>query len=150
MGRTVLTILGIAGLAIVAVIFAQKMTQPAQEKVEAGRKVLTNAYEPQLEDCYVPQDAELPADVRRPGVDEDLVYVVVVVLYPGVDQVPTPAEHRLADVNGGDAVLEPLRTRTEVAEDGTYLTLLFRTDHTFEFGSLVREKDVLFERISLD
>lgn len=150
MGRTILTILGIAALAIVAVIFAQKMTTPAQEKVEAGKKVLTNAYEPRLEDCYVPQDAELPAGIRRPGVDEDLVYVAVVVLYPGVDQAPTPAEHRLIGVNGGDAVLEPLRTSTEVTEEGTYLTLLFRTDHTFEFGRLAREKEILFERVGFD
>ncbi len=150
MGRTILTILGIAGIAIGAVFIAQRFASPAQEKVEANQKVLTGAYRPQLVECRVLEDSEVPEPLPQPDVDEDLVYVAVVVLYPGVERVPEPKDHRLIGVNGRDEYLEPAHLDYEVTEEGAELVLVFRTDSSFQFGRLVRGATDLFERVALE
>jgi hypothetical protein len=150
MGRTVLTILGIAAIAIGAVFFAQRYVSPAKEQAQAKEQVLTHAYKPSLVECRVFEDAEIPDDLPKPGVDEDLVYVGVVVLYPGVDRVPNPSEHRLIGINGRDAFLDPVHADTGLAEDGTELVLIFKTDNSFRFGRLVRGDAVLFDRVELE
>jgi hypothetical protein len=150
MGRTVLTIIGIAAIAIGAVFVAQRFTSPAQEKAQAGKKVLTNAYEPRYVGCFLLEDSDVPESLPKPGVDEDLVYVAVVVLYPGVERVPEPRDHRMIGVNGQDAYLEPAHVDYEVTEEGAELTLVFRTDNSFQFGRLVRGETLLFERVQLE
>lgn len=150
MGRTILTILGIAAIAVGAVFIAQRFANPAKEKVQANQKVLTGAYKPQLIDCLVLEDPEVPESLPRPGVDEDLVYVAIVVLYPGVERVPEPKDHRLIGVNGRDEYLEPAHIDYEVTEEGAELTLVFRTDSSFQFGRLVRGATELFESVRLE
>ena len=150
MGRTILTILGIAAIGGAAVFIAQKFAGPAGEKAEANQKVLTHAYKPKFEECRELTDEEVPDSLPRPGVDEDLVYVGVVVLYPGVDRVPEPRDHRLIGVNGGDGYLEPVHTEIEAGEEGAYLTLVFRATNAFQFARLVRGEEVLFERIDVE
>jgi hypothetical protein len=150
MGRTVLTLLGIAGIAVGAVLIAQKFVNPAKEKAQANQKILTDAYEPQLFGCYLLEDAEIPAGLPKPGVDEDLVYVAVVVLYPGVDRVPEPKDHRMIGINGRDEYLEPAHIDYATTEEGTELTLVFRTDNSFQYGSLIRGEKRLFDHITPD
>ncbi len=148
-GRTLLTILGIAAIAVAAVLVAQKFAGPAGEKAEANQKVLTHAYKPKFHECRALDDDEVPESLPRPGVDEDLVYVSVVILYPGVDRVPEPRDHRLIGVNGADGYLEPVHIEFSESEEGAYLTLIFRANNEFHFARLVRGEEVLFERIDL-
>jgi len=149
MGRTILTILGIAAIAVGAVFIAQRFASPAKEQMQAGQKVLTRAYEPTLVECVLLEDSDVPEALPKPEVDEDLAYVAVVLLYPGVERVPEPKDHRLIGINGQDGYLEPAHIDYEVTEDGAELTLVFRTDSSFQFGRLVRGETVLFERVGL-
>jgi len=150
MGRTVLTMLGIAALAVGAVLLAQRFASPAKEQVQQRQKELTHAYEARLVECYQLQDTEIPAGLDRPGVDEDLVYVAIVVLYPGVDRVPQPKDHRLIGVNGQNEYLEPAHIDYTLTEEGAELTLVFKTDNAFQFGRLVRGDKTLFDRVGLE
>jgi len=150
MGRTVLTILGIAAFAIGAVFLAQRFASPAKEQVQQGQRVLTHAYDAQFAECYQLQDSEIPAGLPKPGVDEDLVYVAVVVLYPGVERVPEPKDHRLIGVNGENEYLEPAHIDYAVTEEGAELTLVFRTDNAFRFGRLVRGEKTIQDRVELE
>jgi hypothetical protein len=150
MGRTILTILGIAAIAVGAVFVAQRFASPAKEQVQASQKVLTDAYKPSLVECVLLEDADVPESLPKPDVDEDLVYVAVVVLYPGVERVPEPKDHRLIGVNGRDEYLEAAHLDYAVTEDGAELTLVFRTDSSFQFGRLVRGETLLFERVALE
>jgi hypothetical protein len=149
-GRIIFTILGFAAIGVGGIFIAQRYAGPAAEKAEAGKKVLTHAYEPQFRGCRALDDEEVPESLPRPGVDEDLVYVEVVVLYPGVERVPEPRAHRLIGVNGADGALEPETIDVSETEEGAFLTLVFRADNAFQFARLVRDEEVLFERIDLD
>ena len=151
MKRALLTSLGIAVMAVAAVYLAKGFLRPAQEKVERGQAVLTGAYRPSLVECTVVADAELPRSLPPPKVDEDLLYIEVTVLYPGVERVPSPRDHRLVNVNGRrGAVLEPVHIGYEVDDEGTYLSLIYRTDNGFEGASLAHAKRVLFENVVLE
>jgi hypothetical protein len=150
MGRTILTILGIAAIAVGAVLVAQRFANPAKEKAQANQKVLTHAYEPQLRGCFLLEDSEVPESLPKPAVDEDLVYVSILVLYPGVERVPEPRDHRLIGVNGNDEYLEPAHVDYAVTEEGAELTLVFRANNSFQFGRLVRGETLLFERVQLE
>ncbi len=150
MGRILLTILGIAAIGVGAVFVAQRFMGPASEKVEASQKVLTQAYKPKFVECRAIEDDEIPESLPRPGVDEDLVYVTIVVLYPGVDRIPEPRDHRLIGVNGADGFLEPADVSYTESEEGAYLKLVFRTDNAFQFGKLVRGEEVLFDRVEIE
>lgn len=140
----------IAAIGVGAVLVAQRFIGPASEKVEAGQKILTQAYKPKFELCRALADDEIPESLPRPGVDEDLVYVEVVILYPGVDRVPEPRDHRLIGVNGADGFLEPESVDYAESEQGAFLTLVFRADNAFQFARLVRGEEVLFERVELE
>lgn len=150
MGRIVLTVFGIAAIAFGAVFFAQRYMSPAKERVQASQKVLTHAYQPKFIECRVLEDSEVPDSLPRPKVDEDLIYVTVVVLYPGVDRVPDPRDHRLIGVNGRDEYLEPADVDYELTEEGAELILVFRASNSFMFGRLVRGDTCLFERVELE
>ena len=150
MGRTVLTLLGIAAIAVGAVLVAQRFVSPAKEQAQAGQKVLTHAYQPKLVGCGFLEDSEIPESLPRPAVDEDLAYVEVVVLYPGVERVPEPKDHRLIGVNGEQAFLDPAHLDYAETEDGAELTLVFKTTNAFQFGRLVRGATVLFERVEAE
>lgn len=150
MGRTILTILGIAAIAVGAVYIAQRFAAPAKEQAQAKEKILTDAYEPQVLECYQLQDSDVPAGLPKAGVDEDLIYVAVVVLYPGVDRVPEPKEHRFIGINGRDDYLEPVHIDYQVTEDGAELTLVFRTVNSFQYGRLVRGEKQISERVPLE
>jgi len=150
-GRATLTILGLAIVAVVAVFIAKSVLKPKQEEVQRKQDVLTHAYLPSLIECTIVEDSELPQSLPRPAVDEDLLYIAVVVFYPGVDRVPEPTEHRLEKVNGVvGRVLQPVHTSYEQDEDGTYITLLYRTDNSFHYGRMVRGERPLFDRVSLE
>ncbi len=147
MGRILLTIFGIAAIGVGAVLFAQRFMGPASEKAQANQKVLTQAYTPKFVECRALEDDEIPDSLTRPGVDEDLVYIAVVVLYPGVERVPEPRAHRLIGVNGADGFLEPESVDYDVTEEGAELTLIFRATNGFQFARLVRDAEVIFERV---
>lgn len=149
MGRLLFAMLGITALAIGAFYIVHRVATPAHEKVEAGKKVLTEAYKPQLVACRELEDSDVPETLARAGVDEDVVYLEIVVLYPGVDRVPQPRDHRLIGVNGQDVALDPASVDYNEGDDGAYLTLIFKADNSFQYGRLVRGPDVLFERVEL-
>ena len=97
MRRLSLTALGRTVVTVAAVLFAKSYVSPAQEKVQRGKEVLTNAYKAHLVECVVLEDIDLPKGLRLADVDEDLVYVfvtpynvqalaeVVKHFYPGAD-----------------------------------------------------------------
>ena len=150
MGRIVLTVFGIAAIAFGAVFFAQRYMNPAKEQAQASQKVLTHAYQPKFVECRVLEDSEVPDSLPRPKVDEDLIYITVVVLYPGVDRVPDPREHKLIGINGRNDYLEPAHVDYVLTEEGAELILVFRTDNSFLFGRLVRGDKVLFEHVEVE
>jgi len=149
-GRAALTLLGFAAIAVAVILVAQRFMGQAGDKGQTGQKILTQAYQPQLRECSVIPDEEIPESLPRPEVDEDVVYIAVVVLYPGVDLVPEPREHRLIGVNGEKVALDPADVDYDVTEEGAELTLVFRTDNSFRFARLVRGEESLFERVELE
>jgi hypothetical protein len=144
-----ITLLAIAALAVGAVLVAQRFAAPTKEKVEQGQKVLTHAYRPQLQGCRALEDAEIPEALPRPGVDEDLLYVGVEILYPNVERAP-PGSYRLVRINGGEGTLDPIDTISEVADEGVFLMLVFRTNNGFLSGRLMRDDEALFENVEIE
>jgi len=145
------TILGIAVIAGAAILIGRAFLDPAQEEAESKRKVLTGAYAPRLEEMRELDDSELPGELEPPGVGEDIAYVLVVVLYPGVSLAPDPAGYEIEDVNGDpDIVLVPVHAAEEEDEEGTYVSLTFRTDRGFLHGRLVHDGKVVVEQLRLE
>lgn len=150
MGRLALTMLGLALLAGGAIFFAKNVLTPAQENVERSEPVLTGQYQPRVEECGVLEDADLPEGIAPPGVDEDVLYVQVVVFFPGIEKVTALAELALDEVNEHvGRRLEPIHTDTEVTAEGTYVYLVFQTTTAFHSARLVRGDDVLADRVEL-
>jgi hypothetical protein len=149
-GRILLTLLGLSAIAGGAVYIAHKFVGPAHDKVEANKQVLTEAYKPKLVGCRALDDGDLPPTLERPGVDEDVLYVEVVLLYPGVDRVPQPLSHRLLGVNGEKVVLDPVAVDYAEDEEGTYLTLVFKADNSFQHARLFRDEELLVDRVDLE
>jgi hypothetical protein len=149
-GRAALTLLGFVAIGAAVIFVAQRFMGKGDGNGPTGQKILTHAYNPQLVECRLIPDEEIPESLPRPGVDEDVVYIAVVVLYPGVDRVPEPRDHRLIGVNGADGFLEPLDVDYDLIEDGAELTLVFRTDNSFRFARLVRGAESLFDRVELE
>lgn len=151
MQRLSLTALGLAVVTVAAVLFAKSYMRPAQEKVQQRQDVLTNAYEARLVECRILEDNELPAGLRRAEVDEDLIYVQVTVLYPGVDRAPAPEKHFLKEINGVIATeLQPVHTSADSDEDGSYLYLVYQTNNAFEAARMARDGIRLFAKVALD
>ena len=149
--RSGLTFLGIAIVAVSAILIAKGALHPAKESVERSQDVLTKAYEAKLIECFVVEDADLPKTLARPKVDEDLLYIQVAVLYPGVDRVPSPLDHVLDSINGLPGTeLKPVHTSYDEDEAGAYLLLIYQTDLAFESARMVHKGELLFERILLD
>jgi hypothetical protein len=149
-GRGTLTLLGIAAVAVAAIFIAKGMLRPAKEEVERLAPVLTGQYAPQLQECVLLEDSQLPEGLAPPKVDEDLRYVQVEILYPGVEKTPPPADHLLERVNGGGgAPLEPVWNDTDVTEDGAYVYLIYKATTSFEYARLTRRGEVVLERIDL-
>jgi hypothetical protein len=149
-GRAALTLLGFVAIGAAVIFVAQRFLGSKGETADPSHKVLTQAYQPQLVECRLIPDEEIPESLPRPGVDEDVVYIAVVVLYPGVERVPEPLEHRLIGVNGEKVALDPADASYDVTEGGAELTLVFRTDNSFQFARLVRGEESLFERVEVE
>ncbi|MHC4135622.1 MAG: hypothetical protein ACYTDU_11640 [Planctomycetota bacterium] len=152
MRRFSLTALGLMVVTVAAVLFAKSYMRPAQEKVQRGQEVLTNAYQAQLVECVVLENTDLPEGLRRPSIDEDLVYVQVTVLYPGVERVPrSPEKHILREINGVvETELRPVHTSSFSDEDGSFLYLVYQTDSAFEAARMARDGMRLFAKVTLD
>jgi hypothetical protein len=82
-------------------------------------------------------------------VDEDLLYVGVEILYPNVERAP-PGSYRLVRINGGEGTLDPIDTISEVADEGVFLMLVFRTNNGFLSGRLMRDDEALFENVEIE
>lgn len=151
MRRFSLTALGLTIVTVAAVLFAKSYMRPTQEKVERGKEVLTNAYQARLIECVVLEDTDLPEGLPRAAVDEDLLYVQVTVLYPGVERAPTAEEHVLKEVNGVIGTeLRPVHTSSDTDEDGSYLYLVYRTDSAFDAARMAWDGNLLFKKVALD
>ncbi|MHC4548661.1 MAG: hypothetical protein ACYTEZ_07770 [Planctomycetota bacterium] len=151
MGRFALTVLGLAIVAVAAILIAKGVLRPTQEKVQRSKSVLTGAYEAKFLECFVLEDRDLPDELAPPKVDEDLVYLRVDLLYPGVERVPSPKSHVLQTINGVPGTeLRPVHTAYEVGYEGTYLYLVYRSDQSFAFAHMSREGTLLFEKVALE
>ena len=150
MSRVAATVLGLAILGGGAIFISRALLSPATEEAERRTPVLTGALDPQLHEFRVLEDNELPAGLLPPKVGEDLLYLLVVVLYPGSERVPSPDEHILDRVNNHpDYSLRPAHVESVVDRDGAYLYLTIRTDSSFEFARLVRDGEVVIPKVSL-
>ncbi|MHC4224382.1 MAG: hypothetical protein ACYSX0_01420 [Planctomycetota bacterium] len=151
MKRFVVTIVGLAVVGGAAIFIGSKFLEPAQEKAQSKESVLTGAYAPRLDDCRALEDGELPEGLRPPAVGEDLLYVSVVVLYPGAAETPDLRTYLLDHVNGvQENALIPIHTEAEEGEEGMYVYLTFRTDGSFESGRLVHDAKPILEHVSLE
>jgi hypothetical protein len=152
MKRGAATIVGLAILAIAATFVGRMFLSPARERVEQRSSVLSGAYEERLTECRILEDAELPADVERPGVGEAIYYLHLAVLYPGVANLPAePEEHRLVGINGSPtAELSPVHAESAFDDEGTTVYLIFKTDGTFDFARLVRPDKTVLEKVALE
>ena len=151
MKRLLLTALGLTVVTVAAVLLAKSYMRPAQEKVQRSQDVLTNAYQAQLVECVVLEDTELPAGLRRPDVDEDLIYVQITVLYPGVERVSSPEKHVLSEINGVvETELPPVHTSSESDNEGRLLYLVYQTNSGFEAARMTRDGKRLFAKVTLD
>ena len=63
---------------------------------------------------------------------------------------PEPKDHRLIGINGENEHLESVHIDYLVIEEGTELTLVFRTDNAFRYGRLVRGDKTISERVELE
>jgi len=151
-GRAALTILGLAILAVAAIFVARRMVRPAKEKVERSREVLTKAYDARLDECVVPEDADISAaGLEPPEVGADWIYLLVVVLYPGAAQVPEPDNHTLIAVDDRPGTrIEPSKVSTTTEEEGAFLELIFKVDATFDHARLVRDDSIVLRRVGLE
>lgn len=150
MGRVTLTLLGIAVVAVAAILIARSMLRPAKEEVERKGNVLTGEYTPTVHECRILEDAELPDPLPPPKVADALRYVQVLVHYPGVSTAPDPQEHLLERVNGAAGPpLAPAWHESVAGEDGTDLYLIYKTTLEFEHARLSRKGTVIAERIDL-
>ena len=152
MRRFSLTALGLTVVTVAAVLFAKSYMRPAQEKVQRSREVLTNAYKAQLVECVVLETTDLPEGLRRPGVDEDLMYVQVTVLYPGVERAPgSPEKHVMREINGViETELRPVHTSSFSNEEGNFLDLVYQTNSSFEAARMALDGKRLFAKVTLD
>lgn len=138
-------------LAGAAIYVGRSYLNPAAEKSERDRSVLTGAMDPRLDDLAVLQDSELPDGVAPPRVGEDAMYVRVSVLYPGLPDVPDPDQHRLTQVNGHPAAVQtPAHVETDVDDTGARIHLLFRVAPDFESGAIERGKTKVVESFVLE
>lgn len=149
-GRVALTIVGIAVVAVAAILIAKSMLRPAKEEVERKGSVLTGEYSPTVQECRMLEDSELPEELPHPKVDDVLRYVQVLVHYPGVAATPPASDHVLERVNGsGGAPLAPAWSEVVAGEGGADLYLIYKTTTDFEHARLSRKGTVLAERIDL-
>jgi hypothetical protein len=146
-GKSAIICIGAIGIG--AIIFAMKFLKPAGEQAEASRTVLTDAYKPRVVACRELEYDEIPESLPRPEVDEDLVYVAITVLYPGVDRVKEPKAHRLIGVNGEQVALDPVEMEYGEVDEGTELTLIFKASTSFEYARLVHGEETVSERVQL-
>jgi hypothetical protein len=149
--RIVITIVGLAVLGGAAIFIGGEFLEPAQEQAESKESVLTGAYAPRLDECRALDDSELPEGLRPPAVGEDLLYVSVVVLYPGAAEAPDLRTYLLDHVNGvQENALIPVHTEADQGEEGMYVFLTFQTDGSFESGRLVHDAKPILEHVSLE
>jgi hypothetical protein len=147
-GRTVGTIIGLAILAGGAIWVGRQFLEPAQEMAEADSSVLSGAYEARLEECRVLAPSELPDGLRPPKVGEAFDFVLVAVLYPEREQVPTPELHHLDRIDGLPGTnLHPVHTYTETASEGAFLEVIFRVDEVFDEARLMRGEEVVLRQL---
>ena len=130
------------------------LVRPFLTKEEAKKKdnsVLTGLQEPQLHRIAVLEDSELPDGVRRPDVDEDLLYISVVIFYPGAARVPGVGSYRLERVNGQPrGELGAIATFPEIEEEGAYVEAIFQVGADFESAQIFRGPSLLAKKVSLD
>lgn len=122
-----------------------------EEPTKKEDSVLTGLQEPQLHRVAVLEDSELPEGVSLPDVDEDLMYLSVVVFYPGAARVPGVGSFRLERVNGQPrAELGAIATFPEIDDDGAYVEAVFKVGADFQYAQIFRGPSLLAKKVSLD
>ncbi len=143
------SLLGLGILAGGIFLFVRPFITKEEPKKEDS--VLTGLQEPQLHRVAVLEDSELPEGVRRPDVDEDLMYLSVVVFYPGAARVPGVGTFRLERVNGQPrGELGAIATFPEVDDDGAYVEAVFKVGGDFQYAQIFRGPSLLAKKVSLD
>ena len=148
--RLLTSLLGL-GLLVGGVFLVVRPFLTKQEPKQEDNSVLTGLQDPRLLRVAELEDSELPDGVRQPGVDEDLLYVAVVIFYPGAARVPGVGTYRLERVNGRpDGELGAIATFPEVDEDGAYVEAIFKVSTDFESAQIFRGPSLLAKKVSLD
>jgi len=146
-----LTIVGIAVVAVAAIFIAKYMLRPAKEEVERKATVLTGEYTPTVHECRILEDSEVPDELPRPKVDDDLRYVQVLVHYPGVSTTPPAADHVLDLINGeGGRPVPPVWSDAIVGDEGVDLYLVYKATVDFEYARLSHKGTILSERMDVE
>jgi hypothetical protein len=140
-----MTLLGLAVVAGGAMLVGGAFLEPEKDKQDAGKKVLTGAYDAQIQECVILEDSELPKGVEPPGIGSEERYVRVVVLFPGVPTIAgTGIDYTLNNVNGDkDSSLTSAASEITADDAGVLLTLVYKTDDEFERATLVRGEEIL-------
>ena len=148
--RLLTSLLGL-GILVGGVFLVVRPFLTKEEPQKEDDSVLTGLQDPRLHRVVVLEDSELPDDVPRPGVDEDLLYVSVVIFYPGAARVPGVGTYRLERINGRpDGELGAIATFPEVDEDGAYVEAIFKVGGDFESAQIFRGPSLLAKKVSLD
>jgi len=151
MTRAIASMIGI-GLLIGGGIFLIRLLQPTESPSPPKKEeVLTGAYAPVLVEYAVLQDHELPQGIEPPGVGSDVIYLQLIVQYPGAASVPEVAAHKLDRVQrGGAPALTPVHAEAWDDEGGPKLALVFRTLASFRSGRLMRGETVVLEDFRIE
>ena len=151
MGKTTWTLVALAAIAVGAIFVAKGFLAPAQEEAERSKEVLNKDAQPRVLECIVLEDSELPEDITAPKVGEDVIYVLVTVLYPDFPRVPDLDKHWLDGINGaGEGQLRPVHVSEEADERGAYASLVFRTNGEFAYARLIRADEIVAQRVKLE
>lgn len=141
-------LIGIAIVGGAAFLFGGAMLSPSKEQVEQRTPVLTGAYEVRLIECAVLGDSELPDGIAAPTVGESHVFMLVELLYPGVQRAAPFKEHVLSHVNGvRGPPLEPVHGESLPEEEGVVVSLVYRIDEDFEYARLESGGKTLVDRL---
>ncbi|MFQ5845300.1 MAG: hypothetical protein ACE5JG_09975, partial [Planctomycetota bacterium] len=145
--RLISTAIGIAILLGGFLLIRPLLDKKGEARGSQPEEVLTGLASPRLASCRILEDDDLPDGLAPPGVDQDLLYLSVVIHYPGAARAPDLGPFTLRNINGRrhTAGLE-LKQLTEVDEKGAYVEAIFRVDSSFRYAEVHRGPRLIVER----
>ena len=150
MKRAVVTLLGIAALAVTAIVISHYALGPVEDAAERRQGVLTGLTKPRLIECLILEDADLPEGVPPPPVGRDVLYMSVGILYPGATKEPDQGLYKLVEINGvKENLVSAVHVSKEEADEGFYVDAVFLTDSQFDHAELWRGAATVIKKVTL-